>query len=239
MRHPFRIVPAGDAALIVMFDEVMFDEPRGDRRHERALAAAAAIASARFPDVLDVVPTADTVGVFFDPVHMDPAHLIPLLSQAVAGASASRQPAARTIQVPVCYGGAFGPDLAEVAVFARTDEAAVVAMHTAATYHVRMLGFAPGFAYLGEVPPRIAMPRRSEPRTRVPAGSVGIAGGQTAVYPFDTPGGWRLVGRTPLRPCDFSRSEPFLFAPGDLVRFVSIDADRFDRLAREPAEAGA
>jgi inhibitor of KinA len=111
------------------------------------------------------------------------------------------------------------------------DEAGVVAAHTARTYRVFMLGFVPGFAYLGTVDDRIAMPRRSTPRVRVPLGSVGIAGVQTGIYPMETPGGWQLVGRTPIKPFDPDRAEPFLLAAGDAVQFYAIDRERFLELA--------
>jgi inhibitor of KinA len=113
------------------------------------------------------------------------------------------------------------------------DEAAVVAAHTARTYRVFMLGFVPGFAYLGTVDDRIAMPRRTSPRVRVPVGSVAIAGVQTGIYPMETPGGWRLVGRTPTRPFDPDRAEPFLLKAGDAVQFYTIDRDQFREMERE------
>ncbi len=110
------------------------------------------------------------------------------------------------MRIPVCYGGELGPDLAAVAAFAKAGEDEVVRLHASATYRVFMLGFVPGFAYLGIVDDRIAMPRRSTPRVRVPSGSVGIAGVQTGIYPAETPGGWQLIGRTPLKPFDPSRA---------------------------------
>ena len=131
------------------------------------------------------------------------------------------------MRIPVCYGGDLGPDLAGVASFAGMPEADVVRAHAAATYRVFMLGFVPGFAYLGIVDERIAMPRHSTPRVRVPLGSVGIAGVQTGVYPAETPGGWQLIGRTPVKPFDPSRADPFLMKAGDAVQFY---ADRPRRI---------
>src|SRR5205085_2714296 len=127
------------------------------------------------------------------------------------------------IQIPVTYGGEFGPDLAEVARFAGATEDEVVRLHTADTYRVFMLGFVPGFAYMGTVNRRIAVPRRQAPRTAVAAGSVGIAGQQTGIYPSETPGGWQVIGRTAVRPFDLARPEACLFKAGDTVRFVSVD----------------
>jgi inhibitor of KinA len=132
--------------------------------------------------------------------------------------------------VPVCYGGEFGPDLAAVAAFGGVAAADVIRLHAARTYRVYMLGFVPGFAYMGTVDERIAAPRRAEPRPRVPAGSVGIAGSQTGIYPSSTPGGWQLVGRTPIAPFDLSRARPFLFDAGVSVRFHPIEPAEYARL---------
>ncbi|MGH9374504.1 MAG: 5-oxoprolinase subunit PxpB, partial [Vicinamibacterales bacterium] len=136
------------------------------------------------------------------------------------------------VEVPVCYDGDdLAPDLATVAAFGGCSPEAAVTIHAAGTYRVYMIGFVPGFAYLGEVDPRIAAPRRSTPRAAVPAGAVAIAGRQTGIYPSVTPGGWNIVGRTSLKPYDAERSEPFLFRTGDTVRFVRISRDELDRRA--------
>jgi inhibitor of KinA len=133
------------------------------------------------------------------------------------------------IEVPVCYGGELGPDLPWVAAQLGCAEADVIALHASREYRVFVVGFVPGFAYMGPVDPRLALARRSNPRTRVPAGSVAIAAGQTGIYPMETPGGWHLLGRTTVRPFDASRVEPVLFRPGDRVTFRSITRDEFDR----------
>lgn len=137
----------------------------------------------------------------------------------------------RVVEVPVCYDAAYGLDLEWLAreIGLSVDE--VIALHTGATYHVHFLGFLPGFAYMGGVPDVLRVPRHSSPRTRVPAGSVAIAGAQAGIYPSDTPGGWRIVGRTPRAVFDPSRDGPSLLQPGDEVRFVRIDRARFDELA--------
>ena len=132
----------------------------------------------------------------------------------------------------MCYGGELGPDLTVVAAFSGLSEAEVIAVHAESTYRVYMLGFLPGFAYLGSVDERIAIPRRESPRLRVPAGSVGIAGRQTGVYPLPAPGGWQLIGRTPTRLFDLARAEPFLLRPGDQVRFAAVSESEFRRLSR-------
>jgi len=129
----------------------------------------------------------------------------------------------------VCYAGECGPDRADGAAFAAVTEADAVRLHTSRIYRVFMLGFMPGFPYMGIVDQRIAAPRLSTPRVRVPVGSVGIAGMQTGIYSVSTPGGWRIIGRTPLKPFDLSRGEPVLFKPGDAVQFYAIDPGEYVR----------
>jgi inhibitor of KinA len=133
-----------------------------------------------------------------------------------------------TIDVPVCYGGDLGPDLGDVARQAGCSQEQVIRLHTSRQYRVFVVGFVPGFAYMGPVDSRLALPRRSTPRTRVPAGSVAIAAGQTGIYPMETPGGWHLIGRTAIRPFDESRAAPALFHPGDRVSFRPIPREEFD-----------
>ncbi len=228
MTLAFRIVPAGDAALVIAV---------GDAAHRRANPTAIALARllsvAGLPGVRDVVPTTRSVGVHFDPVQTTADVLSSLLTSLIDGAALEAVDEGRTVDVPVCYGGAHGPDLGDVARHAGVDEATVMAMHQRQTYVVAMVGFAPGFAYLGDVEAQIAMPRRAQPRARVAAGSVGIAETQTGIYPFEMPGGWQIIGRTPFRPCDFRRTDPFLLTPGDRVRFRVIDNDEYARLSAE------
>ena len=224
----FRVVPAGDSALIVEFEERI--DPAVNAR---AVALADSIQAAAIAGVRDVVPTYRSVAVYFDPLSTNYGALVESLergaAQPVPEPARDRVP----IRVPVCYGGELGPDLARVADFGRMSEADVVAIHSGASYRVFMLGFVPGFAYMGIVDARIAAPRHSMPRVRVPRGSVGIAGVQTGIYPAETPGGWQLIGRTPVKPFDPSRAEPFLLTAGDAVQFYPIDRGEFDRLSEE------
>ena len=224
MTTPFRIVPAGDSALIVEFEERIDPDINA-----RAIACAAAIQASQLPGVRDVVPTYRSVAVYFDPLRTDGDALSACLEreagQSMPTAAAARAP----VRIPVCYGGELGPDLTGVASFARMPEADVVRVHTSGAYRVFMLGFVPGFAYLGIVDERIAMPRHASPRVRVPIGSVGIAGVQTGVYPAETPGGWQLIGRTPVKPFDTAREDPCLMKAGDAVQFYPIDRSEFDQ----------
>lgn len=208
-----RIVEAGDCALLLEF------EPAIDPQvNARAVAAAARLRARQLPGVLDVVSTFRSVAVYFDRVVTDArAVRSVLLEQGDEGVQAAAGP---VIDVPVAYGGEAGPDLREVADWSGLSTHEVIERHAAATYRVYMLGFLPGFAYMGSVDARIAAPRKAAPRLRVAAGSVGIAGLQTGIYPRESPGGWQIVGRTPLTLFDSARSPAALFAPGDLVRFI-------------------
>ena len=191
--------------------------------NERAILLAARIRSRRARGIRDVAPGYCTVGVHFDPLQTDLAALEHAIQVEYSAIEAIDAIAGRpVIEIPVQYGGDGGPDLAAVAQFAGCTEQEVIARHSGVTYRVYMLGFVPGFSYMGRVDPNIAAPRHRVPRERVAAGSVGIAGGQTGVYPVDSPGGWQLIGRTDRVMFDPNREQPSLLAPGDLVRFVPV-----------------
>ncbi len=209
---------------------VEFEERIDLAINARAISLARSLQVSPIRGVRDVVPAYRSVAVFFDPLRTDYNALLDRLERDAAWSVQEPAEHRQPIRVPVCYGGEFGPDLPSVARFARITEDEVVAMHAAGTYRVFMLGFVPGFAYLGLVDPRIAAPRHSTPRVRVPLGSVGIAGVQTGIYPAETPGGWQLIGRTPLKSFDMTRPEPFLMKPGDSVTFLPIDRAEYERL---------
>jgi inhibitor of KinA len=219
----YRIVTAGDSAVVVEFEERI--DPAVNAR---TIAFAEAVQAANLPGVRDVVPTYRSTAIYFDPLRTDSVALMACIEREAVKPPAAQPAPAAPVRIPVCYGGELGPDLEAVASFARADEDEVVRLHTAATYRVFMLGFVPGFAYLGLVDERIAMARRSTPRVRVPSGSVGIAGVQTGIYPTETPGGWQLIGRTPLKPFDPARAEPFLMKAGDAVQFYPINRGEYD-----------
>ena len=225
MTVDFRITPAGDSALSVALP------PRLDvATSARVVAMAEAARHQLGSAIRDAVVGYHTLTVYFDPLAVDAPWLEEQLRQLAAEAEGGTQAAGATIEVPVCYGSDLGPDLEEVAHQAGCSEEEVVRLHTAPTYRVFVVGFVPGFAYMGPVDERLALPRRGSPRTRVPAGSVAIAAGQTGIYPIETPGGWHLIGRTSIRPFDEARAEPVLFRPGDLVIFRSITRQAFEEL---------
>ena len=187
----------------------------------RCISLAHSIERLALRGVRDVVPTYNAVTVHFDPFVVDGASINAEIAGLIVDADQVPGGESRTIEIPVTYGGAGGPDLAAVARFADCSEADVVRLHTQTRYRVYMLGFLPGFAYMGTVDQRIAMPRLDTPRPRVAAGSVGIAAGQTGIYPCDSPGGWRVIGHTSVRLFDAARAEPFLLRAGDGVAFVA------------------
>lgn len=218
-----RIVRAADTMLLVEL------EPRIDREVNRqAIHLANTLRGRQLRGVRDVVPAYCTVGVHFDPLATDLAALERAieLDHAVGPVPAdadrdATMPADQVIEIPVSYGDEHGPDLDTVAAWAGCPPDEVIARHVGRIYRIYMLGFVGGFAYLGDVDPSIAAPRRATPRERVPAGSVGIAGVQTGVYPLITPGGWQIIGRTEVLMFDVSRTPPNRLAPGDAVRFVN------------------
>lgn len=192
----------------------------------RVHALAAALREAGLDGVIDLVPAYASLAVHYDPLAWDDGREAPWrrLERAlrVCAAAPASAPTSRCIEIPVRYGGEDGPDLEHVAGHAGFEAGEVIRRHAGATYRVAMLGFAPGFPYLLGLDPLLQLPRRAEPRLRVPAGSVAIGGAQTGIYPRELPGGWHLVGRTPLSLFDPVREPPCLLAPGDEVRFRAL-----------------
>lgn len=234
-----KFAPLGDGALVV----TCVGEG-ADAAMEAAVKLAAAVTVARWPGVVDVVPAYASVAVFYDSVAVgeDPyarlCDAIAALAAEVSKAGPSEPVGeGRCVEIPVVYGGADGPDLGVVAEHTERGEDDVVTQHTAASYRVRAIGFAPGFPYLSGLPSDLATPRRATPRTKVPAGSVGIGGAQTGVYPLASPGGWQIIGRTPVKLFDPLRPEPALLRVGDKVRFCRTEA--VDGSAAETGPAAA
>lgn len=211
------ILPAGDAALLVTLGERI--DPVVNRRVHRL---AAAIAAGRKPGVGATVPGYVALLVHYDPLLASFGEVRDWIA-GLGDVAAGDAVAPRRVEIPVRYGGTAGPDLAFVAQHNRLAAEEVVRIHTSREYPVYLMGFSPGFPYLGGMDPAIATPRLTTPRTRVPAGSVGIAGEQTGVYPRESPGGWQLIGQTDAPLFDLARDPPFLLAPGDIVTFRAIE----------------
>ena len=219
-----RLVAAGDSALVAEFPQRIDPEV-----NQRAATLAARLRQEWGAILRDVVIGYCTVTIYFDPLRVDARWLEAEVRGIAQDSEGSSGPEPRAIEVPVCYDAELGPDLADVAACGGCSTDEVVELHAGGVYRVYMVGFVPGFAYLAQVDDRIAMPRRTVPRAAVPAGSVAIAGGQTGVYPRITPGGWNIIGRTPLKPYDPQRQDAFLFRVGDEVRFVPMTREAFDR----------
>ena len=224
----FRLTSLGDSAITVEFgDEI------NPRINARVIAFATAIARQEWKGILDIVPTYRSVTIYFDPLHWNISALRNRLKKLPRLRSDGISPDGTLHTIPVLYGRDWGPDLEDLAAFAGLSPAETITLHASVRYRIYMLGFSPGFPYLGPVPERLAMPRLSTPRTKVPAGSVGIADRQTGIYPSSTPGGWRLIGRTPISLYRKRRATPFLLKAGDVVQFKSIDRAEFERLLDE------
>ncbi len=209
--HP---VPLTDSSLIIYLGEGI-DVAVNHRVH----GLAAVLAHDLLPGVTDIVPAYASLTVHYDPLILTYAQTADWLSALAAAVAPALTRPGKQIEVPVVYDG---PDLDFVAAHCRLSVDEIIRLHTQTIYNVYMAGFLPGFAYLGKLPDALITPRLESPRMRVPAGSVAVAGAQTGIYPFDSPGGWRLIGRTALKPFDPQRTPPFLFAPGDMVRFVAF-----------------
>lgn len=223
-----RFTPLGDRAVTVTFGSTI-----DETTHRRVRAATARLDDRRPAGVVDLAPAFASVAVHYDPARVEPGHgspydrLVAILEHLLDDLRVESIPAPRQVEIPVCYGGELGPDLADVATRHSLSPDDVVRLHADADYLVYMVGFMPGFAYLGGLPDAIATPRRATPRTSVPAGAVGIGGRQTGVYPLVSPGGWNLIGRTPLKIFNIAREPATLLAAGDRVRFRPISSAEF------------
>ena len=223
-------LPCGDQAVTVEWGSTI-DEHINRQVH----AFARKVEALSHPAITEVVPTYRSATVHYRPEVLSYEELKHLLAPLAQG-SAEEAEELPVVEIPGCYGGEYGPDLLEVAQHCSLTPEEVIARHTAPTYRIYMLGFTPGFPYLGGMDPSIAAPRRKEPRIHIPAGSVGIAGEQTGVYPIVSPGGWQLIGRTPLRLFDPQKEQPFLLSAGAGIRFVPIDEETFRKMEEKEGE---
>ena len=222
-----RFERASDQSLLIYFGEQITVEANQNVRRLLRLLEQEPLAGVR-----NLHPAYCSLLVKFEALECRHEELERRLRKYLDRLSKVKLPEPRLFEIPVCYGGEFGPDLDEVAAMRGITPERVIELHTSATYLVYFLGFVPGFAYLGELARELVTPRLLSPRRKVPAGSVGIAGNQTGVYPFETPGGWRLLGRSPLEMFRIDRDGLSLLSIGDRVRFVPVSRERFTELQR-------
>ncbi|HET6490336.1 MAG TPA: 5-oxoprolinase subunit PxpB [Syntrophales bacterium] len=223
-----RIRISGDRAILVEYGDVI------DPAVNEKVRAMTTLLKGNLPEGVEaVIPAYRNLSLLYDPLATSPEKLLSLLLELEARLHEVKIPAARIVEIPVLYGGEFGPDIEVVAEHSGLTVEQVIAIHTATDYPIYMIGFTPGFCYLGGLDKRIHTPRRKTPRMLLPGGSVGIAEAQTGMYPVDSPGGWQIIGRTPLRLFAPERENPFLYEAGDRIRFVPVTADVYDRIHRE------
>ncbi len=224
-------MPAGDQGIVVEFGDDI--DPVVNRRvHNLALA----VKQAGLSGIIDLVPTFRSLFVQYSPSLYSYEDIQHALGELVEGLTTARLGKPKVVEIPVVYGGDYGADLEFVCQHNGLSPQEVIKIHSGGTYLVYMLGFTPGFTYLGGMDERIATPRLKTPRTSIPAGSVGIAEKQTGVYPIESPGGWQLIGRTPVKLFDPSKEPPVVLGPGDYMRFTPIDEAASVGIARSVAE---
>jgi KipI family sensor histidine kinase inhibitor len=224
-----KFLSSGDTALVVEFGD------RIDRGVSAlVLALAGKLEAEKIAGVVEVVPTFRSLMVHFEPLTLSQRELQKRLAALMKDTVAEERPG-RQWRLPACYEGEFGPDLADVAQRTGLSERQVVESHSAMTFHVYMMGFLPGFPYLGDLPPELELPRRENPRIRVPAGSVAIAMAMTAIYPSESPGGWHLLARTPVPLWNLRNPQPALLAAGDKITFVPVSLREYEAIQTEVA----
>lgn len=229
-----RICPVGDSALLVEFGR-QIDEAANER--VQALAAALGLPAPNW--LVDTIPAFASLLICYDALAVDYEGAAAYVAKLAAGAVAVGEAKKRRIwELPVCYEPEFGPDMPDMEQICGLSRQEIIAIHSGRDYKIFMLGFLPGFAYLGGLDPRIAAPRLASPRQSIEAGSVGIGGEQTGIYPYVSPGGWRLLGKTPLTLYDPRRTEPIFYQAGDYIRFCPIDREEYEQL-RQRVDAGA
>ncbi|GAW27611.1 MULTISPECIES: 5-oxoprolinase subunit PxpB [unclassified Carboxydocella] len=222
-----RFLPAGDKGVVVEFGNSISKEI-----NKKIRSLMLAIEQAELPGIMELIPTYRSLLVLYEPLAWKYGDLILQLEKIEANLGSLKLPEPQVILLPVVYGGEYGPDLNFVSEHAKLTPEEVIKIHTGTDYLIYMLGFTPGFPYLGGMDERIATPRLQTPRTKIPAGSVGIAGSQTGVYPIESPGGWQIIGRTPVKLFDPAREKPVLLQAGNYVRFYQITPEEYQEIAQ-------
>ena len=225
-----KILIEGDSSVLIVFGDTISTEI-----NQRITATVKLIKEQRIEGIVDMIPAFASLLINYNPLVISYAALRRRLERILRMEIRSEATVRRVYEIPVCYGGAYGPDLGQIADHAGLTPEEVIDIHTSRDYLIYMLGFLPGFCYLGGLDERIHTPRLSSPRLRIPAGSVGIGGSQTGIYPMDSPGGWQLMGMTPVKTYDPQREVPILVQAGEYIRFVRIDEDEFRAISEQVA----
>lgn len=226
--NSFKCYPLGDAAIVIQLGDQI-----SPAINARVRAICAYLDEYSFEGFIEYVPAFTTVTLYYEPWIINYTKLLPLLQEMANEVLEEPEVSSGAVlDIPVLYGGEWGPDLDFVASHNKISTAEVIALHTAPEYLVYMIGFAPGFPYLGGMNELISAPRKDTPRMKIAAGSVGIAGQQTGIYPIETPGGWQIIGRSPINLFDLNREVPAFLKAGDKVRFVAISEKEFKKLRR-------
>lgn len=222
MYEKTRYLTVGDRALVIEFGDSIEEQVNSKIR-----SLTLAMEREGIKGIIETIPTYRSLMVIYEPMIIELDELINKVKSIEAKMHEMKLPDAKVIEIPTLYGGDYGPDLGFVAEHNNISTDEVIKIHTSSEYLIYMIGFTPGFPYLGGMNDKIAAPRLQIPRTKIPAGSVGIAGKQTGIYPIESPGGWQLIGRTPVRLYDPYRKEPVLLNAGDYIKFVQIDEKEY------------
>jgi len=225
MYEKVKYLIAGDRALVVEFGDKIEEQVNSKIR-----SLTVAIEQEGIIGINETVPTYRSLMVIYDPMIIELAELIGAIKSIISRMHELKLPDAKVIEIPTLYGGEYGPDIEFVADHNKISIDEVIKIHTDMEYLIYMIGFTPGFSYLGGMSDKIEAPRLQNPRTKIPVGSVGIAGKQTGIYPIESPGGWQLIGRTPVKLYDPCREDPVLLNAGDYIKFVQIDENEYKNI---------
>ncbi len=228
-----KMMPAGDSSLLIAFEQEVNPEI-----NRKITSLVRLIRDQHIEGILDMIPSYCALLINYDPRMVSYKKLTERIERLLKMEVQATNERKRVFEIPVCYGDEFGPDLQQIADHAGMTVDEVISIHTSRDYLIYMLGFLPGFCYLGGLDERIHTPRLATPRIKIPAGSVGIGGSATGIYPLDSPGGWQLMGNTPVKTFDANREVPILLQAGDYIRFVPISREEYDSIKAQ-VEANA